>query len=56
MFRGDQLQDRIAQILEPFVVRQAALRVLIVIGAVGERLPQQRNVVEADPKRPLELL
>ena len=38
VLRRNQLQDRIAQILQPFVVGQAALRVLVDVGAVGQGL------------------
>jgi hypothetical protein len=53
---GDQFEDRIAEVLEAFVVGRTALRVLIVVGTMGQRLPEQGNVVEADAERPLKLL
>jgi hypothetical protein len=52
----DQLQYGVAQILQPLVVRRPALGVLVVVGAVGERLAQQRRLVKANAKRPLEFL
>ena len=56
MLGGDQFEDRIAEVLEAFVVGRTALRVLIVVGTMGQRLPEQGNVVEADAERPLKLL
>ena len=53
---GDQFEDRIAKVLETLVVSRTALRVLIVVGTMGQRLPEQGNVVEADAERPLKLL
>ena len=53
---GDQLEDRVAEILQPFVVGRPALRMLVVVGAMGQRLPQQRDVVKPNAKRPLEFL
>jgi hypothetical protein len=52
----NQLQDRVAQILQALVVRRPALRVLVVVRAVGQRLTQQRRLVKANSKRPLEFL
>jgi hypothetical protein len=37
---GDQLEDGIAKVLEPLVVGRPALRMLVVVGAMGQRLPQ----------------
>ena len=53
---GDQLQDRVAEVFEPLVIRGAALRMLVVVRAMRQRLPQQGNIVEANPERALELL
>ena len=53
---GDQFEDRVAEILEPFVVRRPALGMLVVIGAMGQRLPKQGDVVKPNTKRPLEFL
>jgi len=39
VFRGDQFEDGVAEILETLVVRRAALRMLIVVGAMRQRLP-----------------
>jgi len=52
----DQLQHGVAEVLEALVVRRAALRVLVVIGTMGQRLAQQRRLVKANSKRPLEFL
>lgn len=52
----DQLEDGVAQILEPLVVGSAALRMLVVVGAMRQRLPEQGDVVEANAQCPLELL
>jgi hypothetical protein len=56
MLGRDQLEDRIAQVFEALVVRRSALRVFVVVGAMRQRLPKQSDVVEPDPKGPLELL
>jgi hypothetical protein len=56
MFRSDELEHGIAQVLESLVVGRSAFRVLVVIGAVRQRLPQQRNVMKPDTKRPLEFV
>jgi hypothetical protein len=56
MLGRDQLEHRIAEVLEPLVVGQPALRVLVVVGAMGQRLAQQGNVVKANAQRPLEFL
>jgi len=53
---GDQLEDRVAEILQPLVVRRTAFRMLVVIGAMGQRLPKQGDVVKSNTKRPLEFL
>ena len=53
---SDQLQHRVAQVLEPLVVLQAAARMLVVVRPVGQRLPEQGRVMEADAQRPLKLL
>jgi hypothetical protein len=53
---GDQLEDRVAEILQPFVVGRPTLRMLVVVGAMGQRLPQQGDVVKPNAKRPLEFL
>jgi len=52
----DQLQYRVAEVFQPLVVRRAALRMLVVVGAVGQRLAQKGRLVKANSKRPLELL
>jgi hypothetical protein len=56
VFRRDQLEHGIAQVLQPLVVGESALGMLVVVGAMGQRLPQQGRVVEADAKRPLKSL
>jgi hypothetical protein len=53
---GDQFEDRIAEVLQTLVVGRTALRMLIVVGTMGQRLPEQGNIVEADAERPLKLL
>ena len=53
---GDQLEHGVAQVLKALVVGSAAFRVLVVIRAMGQRLPKQRNVVKSDAERPLEFL
>jgi hypothetical protein len=53
---GDQFEDGIAEILEALVVRRAAFRVLVVVRAMRQRLPQQRDVVKANTERALKLL
>jgi hypothetical protein len=52
----DQLEHSIAQILQPLVVGRPTLGMLVVIGAMGQGLAQQRRLVEADAQRPLEFL
>jgi mRNA-degrading endonuclease toxin of MazEF toxin-antitoxin module len=52
----DQLEHRVAQVLQPLVVRRPALRMLVVVGTVGQRLAQKGRLVKANSKRPLELL
>lgn len=52
----DQLEDGVAQILEPLVVGGAAFGMLVVVGAMRQRLPKQGDVVKTDAKRPLEFL
>jgi len=52
----DQFQYRVAEVLEPFVVRRPALRMLVVVGAMGQCLPEQGRLVKANAKRPLQLL
>jgi len=56
VFRGNQFEDGVAEVLETLVVRRAALRMFIVVGAMGQRLPKQGDVVKSDAKGPLELL
>ena len=56
MLSGDQLEDGITQVLEPLVIRGSAFRVLVVVGAMGQRLPKQGDVVKSDTERPLEFL
>jgi hypothetical protein len=56
MLSRDQLEDRVAQVLEPLVIRGPALWVLVVVGAMGQRLPKQGDVVKSDTERPLEFL
>ena len=53
---GNQLEDRVTQVLEPLVIRGSAFRVLVVVGAMGQRLPKQGDVVKSDTERPLEFL
>jgi hypothetical protein len=52
----DQFEDGVAEILEAFVIRRAAFGMLVVVGAMGQRLPQQGDVVKANAQRSLELL
>jgi hypothetical protein len=56
VFGGDQLEDRVAEILQPFVIGRPTLRMLVVVGAMGQRLPKQGDVVKPNAKRPLEFL
>lgn len=53
---GNQLEDGITEVLEPLVVGGAAFRVLVVVRAMGQRLPEQGNVMKSDTERPLEFL
>jgi mRNA-degrading endonuclease toxin of MazEF toxin-antitoxin module len=52
----DQLEDRIAKVLQPLVIRRPALRVLVVVGTVGQSLAQERRLMKANAKRSLEFL
>jgi hypothetical protein len=52
----DQLEHGVAEILEAFVIRRAAFGMLVVVGAMRQRLPQQGDVVKANAQRSLELL
>jgi len=52
----DQLEDRVAQVLQPLVIGRSALGVLVVVGAVGQSLTKERRLVKANSKRPLEFL
>jgi hypothetical protein len=56
MLGRDQLEDRVAEVLQPLVVRRPTLRMLVVVGAMGQRLPEQGDVVKSNTKRPLEFL
>ena len=56
MLGGDQFENGIAEVLEPLVVGGAAFWMLVVIGAMRERLPEQRQIVKTDAQRPLEFL
>jgi hypothetical protein len=56
MLGGDQLEHGIAQVLEALVVRAAPFWVLVVIGAMRQRLPEQGSIVEAHAERALKLL
>jgi hypothetical protein len=56
MLGRDQFQDGVAQVLQPLVVCRPALRMLVVVGTMGQRLAQQRRLVKANAKRPLQLL
>lgn len=38
---GNQFEDRVAQVLQPLIVGEPALGVLVVVGAMGKRLAQQ---------------
>jgi len=52
----DQLEDGVAEVLEPFVVAAIEARVLVRIGAVRERLFEQRRITERDTDLLLELV
>jgi hypothetical protein len=52
----DQLEDRVAKVLQPLVIRRPALRVLVVVGTVGQSLAQERRLMKANAKRSLEFL
>ena len=56
MFGRDQLEDGVAEVLQPLVIRGAAFGMLVVVGAMGQRLPKQGDVVKPNTKRPLEFL
>lgn len=56
MLGRDQLEDGVAQILEPLVVGGAAFGMLVVVGAMRQRLPKQGDIMKANAQRPLELL
>ena len=53
---SDQLEGRVAKVLQPLVIRRPALRVLVVVGTVGQSLAQERRLMKANAKRPLEFL
>ena len=52
----DQLEDRVAKVLQPLVIGRPALRVLVVVGTVGQSLAQERRLMKANAKRSLEFL
>src|SRR5262249_36984630 len=52
----DELQDGVAQVLQPLVVARRHVRTLVGERAVGQGLPQQRGVTEGDADLLLELL
>jgi hypothetical protein len=52
----DQLEYRVAQVLETFVVCRPALRMLVVVGAMGQGLPQEGRLVKANAERTLQFL
>jgi hypothetical protein len=56
VFGRDQLEDRVAQVLQPLVVRRPALRMLVVVGAVGQSLAQKSGLMKANSERSLEFL
>src|SRR5207245_3948273 len=56
MLGGDQLQHRVAQVLQPLIVLQPGFGMLIVVRPVRQGLAQEGLVVEPDPQRTLELL
>ena len=56
VFGGDQLEDGVAEVLQPLVIRGPAFGMLVVVGAMGQRLPKQGDVVKPNTKRPLEFL
>jgi hypothetical protein len=53
---GDQLEYGVAQVLETLVVRRPALRMLVVVGAMGQGLPQEGRLVKANAERALQFL
>ena len=52
----DQLQDRVAQVLESFVVARREVRALVGEGAVSDRFEKQAGVAEMDSDLLLKLL
>jgi hypothetical protein len=56
VFGRDQLENGVAEVLEPLVIGRAALGMFVVVRAMGQRLPEQGDVMETNPERPLELL
>src|SRR5262252_6492236 len=52
----DELQNRVAEILEALVVSRRDLRTLVGERAVGQRLPQQRRVAKSDSDLLFQLL
>jgi hypothetical protein len=52
----NQLEHGVAQVFQALVVGGAAFRMLVVVGAMGQRLPEQRNVMKSDAERSLEFL
>jgi len=56
VFSRDQLEHGVTQVFEPLVIGGSAFRVLVVVGAMRQRLPQQGDVVKSNTERPLEFL
>jgi hypothetical protein len=52
----DQLEHGVTEILKSLVILQPAHGVFVVVGTMCERLLEQRQVVKADSKRPLQLV
>jgi len=48
IFGGDELEDRVAQVFEAFVVAWRQVRALIGEGAVRDSLEQEAGVAEVD--------
>jgi len=50
---SNKLEDGVAQVLQPLVVSLATFGMLVVIGAVGQCLPKEGNIVKPNTQRTL---
>jgi len=53
MLGGDEFEDGVTQVLQPLVVSLATFGMLVVIGAVGQCLPKEGNIVKPNTQRTL---